>query len=499
MFVVVAALALLAGFPQSGGAVPQPQEPEPPVTETQKSPCPPGEPCGKEASKVPWKQSSDGRWFMPAGARPPSKAASAAPQATAGGPDDFGYTWDDSVALSWIDATTSGIDTGMGGDGSQAVGVSLPFSFKYYENTYNRVYIVGAGYLGFSPASWDDQENIPSPERPNNVIAPYWTLTYLNSTGPSARMYYRSGGSAPNRYFVVEWYDVKGGPPSDSTGGDETYRFEVILWENGDIVFQYQAMTYNGNNWWCGAAGIEDSTGLDGLNYVPYCQKAPSNKAVRFYRPDPSARVAVSPLRSGSFGAPGTTLQLNQVIRNTGELGADTYDLFTSSGWPMTLYESDGVTPLTDTDGDETVDTGLIPQGSSKTIVVKVAVPETATRGQSSDGQLTARSSLNTGKSKTAPIRVAVPAPFAQSYSKNGAPYAGFYRPGGQVTRQTSASYGYNPAVATTPDGKIVQVWYQGRSNSNNVWVDELYYAVLDNQGNIVRPASRITDYSAVT
>ena len=56
-----------------------------------------------------------------------------------------------------------------------------------------------------------------------------------------------------------------------------------------------------------------------------------------------------------------------------------------------------------------------------------------------------------------------------------------------------------SPAVATAPDGRIVQVWYQGRSIGNNRYVYELYYAVLDNRGNVIRPAARITDLSAAS
>jgi len=441
MFVVVAALALLAGFPQSGGAVPQSQEPEPPAIKMQEEFCPPGEPCSQEASKAPWKQSPDGRWFMPAGARPSQHATVATPQST-GGPDDFGYTWDDSVALSWVDAT-AGTDTGMSGDGSQAVGVSLPFSFKYYENTYNSVYIVGAGYLGFSPASWDDQENIPSPERPNNVIAPYWTLTYLNSTGPSARVYYRSGGSAPDRYFVVEWYDVKGGPPSDTVGNNETYRFEVILHENGDIVFQYQAMTYDSADYyWCGAAGIEDSTGLDGLNYVSFCARAPSNKAVRFTRPAPSARVSVYPLDQGHFVHAGEVITFQVPIRNTGDAWPDdTYDLSPTSAWSMDLYGPDGITPLTDTNDNGMVDTGLVPQGSTFLVTARIAAPRDATLNDANAASIIVYSSRDVGKHKVATLQTVVPAFFAQVLQDNadGAMSLFLAQPGVQTLKKNHA------------------------------------------------------------
>jgi len=256
------------GSPEAPG---KPNEPEQPWMGSPDAGCPPGAPCGPAGSGRPWQQSPEGDWFMPEGAPPLTEAAAAmAPQAI-GGPDDFGYTWDDSVPLNWIDATT-GADTGMGGSSwGQKVGpVNLPFPFKYYENSYGSLYIAASGYLAFTDeGTWPSQSQLPSPGKPNNVIAPYWTPLDLATAGPSGRIYYKSGGVAPNRYFVVEWYQV--------VRNDETYTYEVILHENSDIVFQYQAMTYVGG-YFCGAAGIEDSTGLDGLAYVDFCDEGPPIK-----------------------------------------------------------------------------------------------------------------------------------------------------------------------------------------------------------------------------
>ena len=115
-----------------------------------------------------------------------------------GGPDDYGYTWNDSVGLNWISAA-GGTDTGMSGSGwDEATGpVSLPFSFKYYENSYNKLYIAGPGYIAFdeAPYWYDFSRNIPSPGQPNNVVAPYWTPTYI---GPGSWVRYISGGTSPN-------------------------------------------------------------------------------------------------------------------------------------------------------------------------------------------------------------------------------------------------------------------------------------------------------------
>jgi hypothetical protein len=419
---------------------------------------------------------------------------------SAGGPDQFGYTWDDTVALSWIDAT-GGTDTGLG-ESTPAVGpIALPFSFKYYENSYSQVYASKHGYIGFNNSNMTAyQGRIPNPATPNNVIAPYWTPTYLQTSGPTGRVYYTSGGAAPNRYFVVEWYDVKGGAPSDATGSDETYRFEVLLFENGDIVFQYQAMTFGGNSYWCGAAGIEDSGGQDGLTFVGYCNGAPpSNKAVRMYRPGPSARVQVSAIRQEQLVRANEMITTPITVRNSGDLGTDTYDFSTSSFWSTTLYAGNGTTLLSDTDGDGAIDTGPLSQGNTINIIAKTQVPADAQLADWNAAAVTARSSLNISKLKTISIQGAIPAPFAQVYTDDddGAMSLYLVQPGAHADKKaTNASwYGSGPAVAQTPDGSFVYVWTKTRCLTGNcaTYVNELEYAIIDKYGETVRSVSRLT------
>jgi len=420
------------------------------------------------------------------------------PQGT-GGPDDFGYAWNDSMTLNWIDAT-GGTDTGMSGDSwDQAAGpIYLPFPFKYYENTYNQVYISAAGYLAFTEAGyWDDQDHIPSPGEPNNVIAPYWTPTYI---GTRSWVRYLSGGTVPNRYFVVEWHDVKGGAPGDVTGEDDTYRFEVILYENGDIVFQYQTMTFNGSRW-CGHTGIEDSEGLDGLSYMDFCELIPSNNAVRFYRPAPSARVSIHPLYQGRFAHVDETVTFEVPIHNTGELGSDTYDLFVSSPWSVGLYVADGATPLADTDFDGTVDTGSVAQGCSTTIVVKVTTPGTANVGDDNSAAIAVRSSLNISKSKTPTLQTAVPAPFAQAFrdDADGAMSLYLVQPAAQAVEKATFDwyYGYDMAVAEMPDS--FAYFWNDYNWTGSVGAYEIEYTLLDRYGQTVRGVSKLTNHSWAT
>jgi len=480
-FSIIAFLAILAHLLGGPAAAQEPQPPAPPY---------PLQDLGKPFDPL---RTPEGYWFMPESSRLLMEAADVLPQAT-GGPDDFGYTWDDSVEFHWIDAS-SGTDTGLSGDSrGKAVGpIPLPFSFKYYENTYNEVWIAASGYLAFSQTDyWSAYGSVPSPATPNNVIAPYWTEVYI---GPGSWIRYRSDGIAPNRYFVIEWHDV--------TIGEETYRFEVILYENGDIVFQYHTMGYG-----CGEAGIEDSTGWDGLTYISSCAQVSSNKAVRFSRPAPSARVSIRPpyhIYQSRFTHAGAAESFQVSIRNIGDLGADTYDLFTSSSWPVSFYAADGTTPLADTDGDGTVDTGSVAQGSTVTITVKVQTPAVVNVGDYNSATITVRSSLNTGKNKTITLRTAVPAPFAQVYQDDadGAMSLYLVKPSGQVAKKVTPDkyYADGMAVAEAPNGNFVYVWSKWRclNRERSVYGKEIEYVLLDRHGNVVQTVSKLTDHSGAT
>jgi len=441
-------------------------------------------------------KSPDGQWFMPDESHLPMGAVDITPQAT-GGPDDFGYTWSDSVPLSWIDART-GTDTGLGGNTKVVGPVSLPFSFKFYENTYSQIYISKYGYAGFTNVNLTrTQGRIPEPSTPNNIIAPYWVPSLVNESGYTGKVYYTSGGTAPNRYFVIEWYQIRGSYKPD----ENVYTFEVILYENGDILFQHATMTY-GSGWVCGHVGIEDSEGLDGLGYGSFCQKYTSNKAIRFYRPSPSARVQARPAFHGRFARAGEMVSFQQRIRNTGEMGTDTYDLFISSSWPASLYAANGVTPLTDTDGDGVTDTGPVAQGGSTYITVKMQVPAGGLVGDDNSTAVVIRSSINTAKQKTATFQTAIPAPFAQVFRDNADGAQSFYlaQPATQSTKKVTPDsyYGYYSAVAEMPNRNFVYAWSKYRS-TGSVGVYEIEYTLLNRSGETVRAVSKLTDHSGAT
>lgn len=295
-------IALLSGVPAAAQETKPPppiQLEQPPFVEPQQAP--------NGAVLTP-----TGLWQMPAEVQAP--ADDAEPQ-TSGGPDSFGYTWNDNVPLNWI-VFSGGTDTGINNSTYGAGPFDLGFNFKYYDNTYSRLYVSRHGFVSFNNGYLSrSQSEIPSPASPNDVIAPHWAPVYR--VNGSVR--YLRGGSAPNRWFLVGWNRVGSECCDDAA---EEYTFEVILYENGSILFQYREMNVTGS-YYCQASGIEDNLGLDGLSTTDFCRTVAANHAVRITRPAPAARVKIFPQYQGKLTRAGETIRFEVPIQNSGDLGSD--------------------------------------------------------------------------------------------------------------------------------------------------------------------------------
>lgn len=444
-------------------------------------------------------QTPDGTWMMPAEAASLPTPVNAEHQpAASGGPDDFGYTFN-SVALNWIDAS-GGTDTGINATVDSAGPIAIGFPFKYYENTYGDLWVSRFGFLAFNGNNlYRSQSRIPDVSLPNDVIAPHW----IPSDNSPDYVRYLRGGAAPNRWFVMEWNRQR----SDCCGGDpaiDEYTFQAILHENGNIDFQYRDMNVYGGHW-CQASGIEDSTGLDGLSITSFCSSIPSNQAVRITRPAPAARVRIFPQHFGAFIYPGEMASTEIPIRNTGELGADTYDLTLNTSWAAALFHEDGVSPLTDTDGDGVIDTGSVAQAETKVVVLRIMSSAAGQAGDTNTALLTARSSLDTAKQRTASARITVPTSFAQVFrdDADGAMSLLLAKPQAQGVRSATDGYRYGiyMAVAELPNHNLIYAWTTGRCLGSNCerYAYEIEYTILDPYGETVRPITRLVDHSNAT
>ena len=478
LFVLI--LALLASAAPQAGAQQETSQPPPPTNRVQSPPVGPI-------------QGPDGLWMMPAGADRAAEGMELAPQST-GGPDEFGYTWDDSVPLNWIDAS-GGIESGITSTVDHVGPINIGFPFKYYENTRSQLYISRFGFLAFNDEGiYRRQSSIPSQDKPNDVIAPFWVP--VDSVNGYVR--YLRGGAAPNRWFVVEWNRLSSAIFDEPPG---IYTFEAILHESGEIHFQYGAMETQEVRW-CQSSGIENFSGVDGLAITTFCEDIPAYSVVHITRPSPGARLVLAPLFQSEFTSPGEKNVFQISIRNTGDLGADTYDLTVSSPWPVSLFAADGVTLLVDTDGDGVVDTGAMAQAQGRMVVVEMTTPGSALVGQSSAAQILVRSSRDISKQKTASLVTSVPTNFVQVFQdgSDGAMSLALLRPEAQAERPVaSSSLGNNsPSIAEMRDHNLIYAWTTGRCLDSGCsrYGYEIEYTILDPYGEAAREASKLTDYT---
>lgn len=409
-----------------------------------------------------------------------------------GGPDYYGYTWNNSVTYSWISAL-SGTQLDISNSDEYDQGpVTLPFPFAFYENIYNQIYISKAGYLTFSgqtPTS--SQSTPPNQEKPNDVIAPYWSPFYMTS---GSGIFYRSGGASPNRYFVVEWYKMNGGTQANYTEDNDSFTFEAVLYENGNIKFQYQTMTY-GSSWFCGGAGIEDMRGEDGLT-TNICNKIPNEKVVLFTRPAATSRVLLESRNFGGFTPAGGSIDLTVNIKNIGDVGADVYDLMTDCAWPLTIRDAASGVPLIDTDDSGYPNTGAIPQAGRTSIIVNIKGPSVGNVGQFVHCSLWVAPMRDGSKVRFAQLDAAIPAPHAQVYTdlRGTGVSLDINEPGATLTFAENR-IGKDPAVVEAANGNLVYVWSEESCLGNPcaVPVSEIYYAIRSKTGAFIRQAARLT------
>lgn len=129
------------------------------------------------------------------------------------------------------------------------------------------------------------------------------------------------------------------------------------------------------------------------------------NVTVSLAKRDP----AISMRYNGTKPAvPGSIVSFKHTVTNLNDQLGDVVDLNVQQtiGWNTRLYAADGLTLLTDTDGDGIIDTGNILPLVSKDIVVKTTVPSTAIEDTENLITITGSSSRNTSVTAAVTDRV---------------------------------------------------------------------------------------------
>ncbi len=174
-----------------------------------------------------------------------------------GGPDSFGYTWKDSdetggPVFNWNDISGVGAMLNLGDEGVSTA-VNIGFTFNFYGNNYNSLYICSNGFLSFSSQAIGphlyQNTALPNANQPNNLLAVFWDDLDMSNMG---NVYYHYDSVL--KKFTVQFENV----PlygEESIGGNT---FQVILYNDNRIEYLYKELEGTIS---MSTVGIENSAG----------------------------------------------------------------------------------------------------------------------------------------------------------------------------------------------------------------------------------------------
>jgi len=223
----------------------------------------------------------------------------------AGGPDVFGYTYQDSdepggPTFSWVDIRPMGTQLAITGDDVTSAAIPIGFAFPYYGNTFTSLRVCTNGWISFSSSStrWinstlPNNGNDPPQPVPENMLAAFWDDLHFDST---RRAYIWNDG---NNRFIIQWQDVRRVGES-ATNNPNT--FQIVLFPTGQITYQYLSLNAATKN--SCTIGMQNQARNDGLQVVFNADYVKNNLAIRF-RPPPRF-LTVTPT-SGTVTPGGST------------------------------------------------------------------------------------------------------------------------------------------------------------------------------------------------
>jgi len=239
-----------------------------------------------------------------------------------------------SVPYDFVDITATGTPLDLLDDDSTAE-VAIGFPFSYYGQSADRLMVAYNGGLLFDLSrGYLSPLNAPLPDADlGAAILPYWTDIYYQQP-EDGNIYVATLGSAPNRRFVVEWFNLPvmiGGIQQDSA------TFEAVLYEGSNrIVFQY-ADTNVGDpardDGVTATIGLNAPAGVDAsLQYSYKTASVSAGKAILFAPTQPATfsadqatalnvgvpKIAVTPARFDVSAAAGAATAATLTIANVG-------------------------------------------------------------------------------------------------------------------------------------------------------------------------------------
>jgi hypothetical protein len=171
--------------------------------------------------------------------------------------------------------------------------VPIGFTFYYIGKPHREITVYTNGMASLYPYHYTTNsfandllfDNTTTGDLLDNVLAPWWDDITLDQ--PASGIYYETSGVAPNRVLTIEWVEAR------IYGGNETYNFQIKLYEGTNIVeFVYGPYVEPGNpDDTTASVGIKDDLigdfsfidGISGVMTLP--NNAGSNRGVPDFPP----------------------------------------------------------------------------------------------------------------------------------------------------------------------------------------------------------------------
>ncbi len=228
-----------------------------------------------------------------------------------GGPDAFGYTYQDSdepggPAFSWIDIIDSGTPIISGNDAR--VAIPIGFDFEFYGIEYDTLWVATNGIAGFTSLNIAEYitHSLPKVTTPNNLIAAFWDDLFVTS---SDHLVYELRGDAPGRELVVTWDQVE-----SNFNSSDSYTFQMILSETSHFIkFQYDSIVGVNSR---ATLGIENDSGKVGLEVSRLTDYVKDDLAVLISPPALTVAPVSAVIPAGS--STDLTIRLNAFVHPTG-------------------------------------------------------------------------------------------------------------------------------------------------------------------------------------
>ena len=244
-----------------------------------------------------------------------------------GGPDLSENYWTDSnnepnSNYQWIDISDNATLYNFSTNDDAGEVINIGFDFPFYNQIFDECFINPNGWIGFSDDSnaWDNLA-ISSNNTPRNAIFGFWDdLNPVNDncSSCSGEVYYQLDSDR-----MVVWFNNVAHWPTYFE--NSIYNFQMVIYANGEIQFNYQSMSGVTNSASIGIKGESESSSLQMTfneeyiqnNLSTYIAKAPSWIGIN----------NINTLELNGEVEQGNSVQFNMITQNN-NLNNGLYDAF---------------------------------------------------------------------------------------------------------------------------------------------------------------------------